>query len=410
MRSISNSPNRLMLGLALAVSIAALFVTLYYPPAKTVLAADKAGSAGAPSWDRAAAERYLDSREAWWQDWDRTHKDHGTYCISCHTQAPYGLARPILRQDLHEPAPSGAERAMLDSIEKRVRMWKDVEPFYLDAQYGKGKEIESRNAESVLNAIILASYDDRLGRITETTHMAFDNAWELQSKDGPAAGAWVWQNFHYTPWESPESEYHGAALFAVAVGKAPAFAKNERLSLFLNGKALKYSDDPKIAPNLAALRGYLQSHYDAQPLLNKTVALWASAYLPNLLTPAQRDKLSADLLSRQRPDGGWSLKDLGNWERVDNTPLQDSSDGYATGLVLLALEENAFTDPRINRGLDWLANNQDKTTGAWPAWSLNKQRDPESNIGHFMSDAATSYAVLALDARKEPAHRPAESE
>jgi hypothetical protein len=104
MRSISNSPNRLMLGLALAVSIAALFVTLYYPPAKTVLAADKAGSAGAPSWDRAAAERYLDSREAWWQDWDRTHKDHGTYCISCHTQAPYGLARPILRQDLHEPA------------------------------------------------------------------------------------------------------------------------------------------------------------------------------------------------------------------------------------------------------------------------------------------------------------------
>jgi squalene-hopene/tetraprenyl-beta-curcumene cyclase len=164
-----------------------------------------------------------------------------------------------------------------------------------------------------------------------------------------------------------------------------------------------YRDDPKIAPNLAALRGYLQTHYDAQPLLNKTVALWASAHLPDLLTHQQREKLLAELLNRQREDGGWSLKDLGTWERVDNTPLPDSSDGYATGLVVLVLQENGVTDPRVRRGLDWLADNQDKTSGAWHASSLNKDRDPQSNIGQFMSDAATSYAVLALDAKKAPA-------
>ena len=130
------------------------------------------------------------------------------------------------------------------------------------------------------------------------------------------------------------------------------------------------------------------------------VLLWASAHLPDLLTAEQRGKLLNDLKSRQRDDGGWSLTDLGTWERVDTTPLETRPDGYATGVVVLALEENHVKDAAVTRGLAWLKTNQDKATGAWPAWSLNKKRDPKSNIGLFMSDAATGYAVLALDARQ----------
>jgi len=161
-------------------------------------------------------------------------------------------------------------------------------------------------------------------------------------------------------------------------------------------------NDKKIAVNLDLLRSYLQSHYDVQPLVNKLVALWAAKYFPGLMTVEQKRALADQVDGLQCEDGGWSLTDLGAWKRRDGTPLETRSDGYATGLVVLVLEESGLTEdqkPHVVRGLRWLEANQDKTTGAWPAWSLNKNRDPKSDAGMFMSDAATSYAVLALEDR-----------
>jgi hypothetical protein len=362
----------------------ALVLTLAWASAGSVKAADKASPTTSAGWDRQAAARYLDSRETWWQAWDGAQKDHGTLCVSCHTQAPYALGRPALRSGLGEQGPSAQEQTMLASIERRVRGWSQMEPFYSDARSGAGKEVESRDAESVLNAVILMGYDARQGHLSESARMALGNAWALQLRSGPDAGAWTWQNFSLSPWEANESQYHWAAMMAVALGKAP------------DG----YRDDPKIAANVTALIGYLKSHYEAQPLLNKVMALWAEGSFPGMMSPADRHKLLEDLYSRQREDGGWSLADLGTWERKDKSPIETRCDGYATGLVVLVLEEagaHSGAKAHVERGVAWLKANQDKTTGAWPAWSLNKNRDVKSNVGQFMSDAATGYAVLALD-------------
>lgn len=347
-------------------------------------------AAAAAGWNQQAAAQYLDSREVWWRGWDHANRDHGTKCVSCHTQAPYALARPVLHRPLGETVLSPSETTMLADVDKRVQNWDTMLPFYSDEKYGAGKEIESRNAESVLNAIILASYDAGKDQLSDLTRTAFDHAWALQSRTGPDAGSWVWQNFGLTPWESKESRYHWTALMAMAVGRAPG----------------QYRNDPRIAANLDLLRGFLGSHYDAQPLLNKIALLWASAWVPDVLDAAQKSRLAAELGKLQHADGGWSTTDLGTWERRDKTPLETRSDGYATGLIVLALEETGAAEkpgtkgassPLVLHGLRWLVSNQDKQTGSWPAWSLNKNRDPKSEAGLFMTDAATSYAILALE-------------
>jgi squalene-hopene/tetraprenyl-beta-curcumene cyclase len=343
---------------------------------------DTAASAST-TWSAADAARYLDGRQIWWQGWKVSQRDHSTVCVSCHTVLPYALSRSSLRGSLGEQDLSGPERVMLNNVLRRVKLWNEVGPFYYTGIDGPLKTPESRGTESVLNALVLAIYNPQKNQMTEIERSAFDNAWELQLKSGPQAGAWDWLNFKLAPWESNESQYYGATLAAIAVGKAPA----------------NYCVDPKIQGNLQLLRGYLRREYADQPLLNKVYLLWASGKLPGLLTDSERSALLTTILSKQRPDGGWSLSDLGAWQRKDGTALETKSDGYATGLTVLALEESGFAQnlPQAKRGLAWLEQNQLQGEGKWPAWSLNLKRDSASYVGHFMNDAATGFAVLAIE-------------
>ena len=351
-----------------------------------LLAALPQAAAGDPvGWNPKAAAAYLDQRQDWWQKWPPAARDRGTFCVSCHTAATYALARPALRGALGEAGPGATERALQENVTKRVTMWKDVEPFYPDQTRGLPKTSESRGTEAILNALILSGRDARSGSLTDDTRRAFDNLWALQFTKGDLAGGWAWLNFHYEPWEAEGSAYYGASLAAIAAGIAPG----------------SYAASPEVQDRMKLLRDYLTRSAEKQHLFNRATLLWASTTWAGglaILTPDQQRAIVDDLLRVQQGDGGWSMASLGSWKRQDNTPLDVRSDGYATGLVAYALQ--AAGDPRasanVARALEWLMKNQDPATGVWFATSLNKQRDPASDAGRFMNDAATAYAVLAL--------------
>lgn len=363
------------------------------------------GGGAAPAdtaFDAAAAARYLDARmDVWWQKAKPLTTVGGeTKCLSCHTALPYALARPVLRRALGEAAPTAHEVRILDTVRTRLSHLDDQQPFY---DHTEAKKIESRGVEAVMNAFLLTNRDADATPATPDapTRQALARLWQVQRPDG----AWDWLDFGLEPYETTDAVYHGATLAAMAAGSSTGSAA---------------SADAAGRAGVAKLRTYLRTGLTSQRLFNRTWTLLAASRLSGVLTATEQRALVRELEAAQRPDGGWSLADLGGWHwsrtaapyvspgKTDQALLA-ASDGYATGLVVYAIRQAGVVDanPSLQKGRAWLRANQQREVGgdaAWAPWrahSLNFDREHGGEKGEpwrrmFMSDLATAFAVLAL--------------
>src|SRR5262249_37319655 len=148
----------------------------------------------------------------------------------------------------------------------------------------------------------------------------------------------------------PGSATFGGALAAIAAGTAPG----------------GYAASPAIEERVKLLGAFLRSGLEKATPLNRAMVLWASAKLPGVLSTEGRERIAAELTSRQEADGGWSTAALaGDWRRHDGTPQERETDGYATGLITCVLEQAGRppADPAVARGRAWLIAHQDRESG-----------------------------------------------
>ena len=272
--------------------------------------------------------------------------------MSCHTGLTYLVARAALDRS---QAPSNEYRdALLNGL--RHRVGKPV-----------AKPTAGLGTESVLAAVALRS------------DAALDRMWSLQIREGDLKGAWPWFSLKLDPWETADSAFFGASLAALAAGQASP----------------EHRQRADVAPRLGDLKDYLSRAQPGQPLHNKLALLWAATAWSDLLTKAERKAIIDEALSRQQPDGGWTIDGLGGWKKaVRERP--SGSDSYATAWTTFVLLKSGVKRGKLANALAWLERHQDAQTGAWPSTSMNKAYEAGSMPERFMQDAATGFAVAAL--------------
>jgi squalene-hopene/tetraprenyl-beta-curcumene cyclase len=220
-----------------------------------------------------------------------------------------------------------------------------------------------------------------VGNLSPDTRKALDHMWSLQDEDG----AWsAWLKCGWPPFEA--DDHFGVTLAAVTAGVLPQ----------------SYRGTAAAAAGIVRLRGWLRDH-PPQNLHHKGRMLWAASglygVLDGLVDDETRKKWSRELLAGQRPDGGWRLVDVGagKWKRPEDVADKLPSDAYATAFSIFVLRqaEIPVDHPQLQRGLEWLRQSQ-RESGRWFV------RSPKRDGKHYISHAATMFAILAFHSCGEP--------
>jgi len=195
--------------------------------------------------------------------------------------------------------------------------------------------------------------------------------WTMQREDG----GFEWMKYRQPP--SEVDDHYGVTMAAIGVGVAPD----------------AYAETAAAKAGLDKIRAYLRDNPPAH-VHHRAMKLLASVHVSGIMTEADRQQVVEDLLVLQKPDGGWGVATMGNWERSDDKPRDlESSDGYGTGFAVYVLRQAGVPadEPRVQKGTAWLKAHQ-CVSGRWFTRSMWKDSK------HYITHAGTAYAIAALAA------------
>jgi squalene-hopene/tetraprenyl-beta-curcumene cyclase len=299
---------------------------------------------------------------AWTSDWK---------CVACHTNGSYMVVRPLLTPELGQPSQKMRDFFVGTLNEELATDPADQRP-----------ELDSTQAVYV--AAGLAIWDAHVThRLSPETAEALAMMFKLQRTDGD----WTISDDNNPPLES--NRYQLATVAARAIGNAPGWLAQQR------GTPLQAKID--------LLENYLRQERKTQGDYDRVDLLWSSTELPGLLDDARKQQLVDMVLAHQKSDGGWSIRTFATPEewakgnraaklRAEPEFANPPSDGHMTGLAIIALRKAGVpaSDPRIQRGVQWLLANQ-RASGRWYTRSLNRDG------WQFITYSGTLYPLLALD-------------
>ncbi|MGD0632304.1 MAG: hypothetical protein ABR987_23515 [Terracidiphilus sp.] len=314
-----------------------------------------------PFSPRLAVEYMEQGALAWSSEWK---------CVACHTNGSYMVVRPLLTPQLGQPQKELRDLFVGTLQEELASDPADMRP-----------ELDSTQAVYV--AAGLAIWDAHVThRLSPETTEALSMMFKLQRADGD----WTISDDNNPPLES--NRYQLATVAARAIANAPDWLSQQR--------------GTPVQAKVDLLENYLRAERKVQGDYDRTDLLWAASELPGLLGEKREQELIAMILAHQRPDGGWSIRtfaqpqEWGKGNRAEKLRAEPEfadppSDGHMTGLAIIALRKAGVpaSDPRIQKGIIWLLNNQ-RSSGRW--WTRSLNRDG----WQFISYSGTVYPLLAL--------------
>lgn len=313
-----------------------------------------------------AALKYLDEGSLAWT--------RSKNCVACHTTGAYMLDRPMLTTLVGKP-----QQEVHDYFVKTL-------PTELPATKVKQEITYYVQAErAVWRAAGLAQWDKY---VTGTTSEATDRALRAMMQQLSSHGGFYMPDPVEIPYETTDLELSQHA--ARALVSAPGWLESQK--------------DAELLQQVEQFKGYLQQ---AKPRhdYDRAIRIGIATSMPDVVSAEQLSADIAMLWSKQHEDGGWSTRDMAetnNWSAhmtdvvvklIEGLPdaAHPASDPYMTALAICLLRESGTpsSDPRIQRGVEWLKSQQ-RESGRWWMHSLYR-----GNY-HFSTYIATSKAMQAL--------------